>query len=131
LDVFKKIMEPIYREKTQDTPDVILDIENNKFYIGGRSLAENPVEFYKPIVKWFEKYMEAPLDFTQLEFKLEYFNSTSARIIANILGKFETLHKSGHKIEIIWQHKITDKDILESGMRFAEAFSIPFKYIPY
>ena len=42
-------MEPIYREKTQDTPDVILDIENNKFYIGGRSLAENPVEFYKPI----------------------------------------------------------------------------------
>ena len=124
-------MEPIYCEKTQDSPEVILDKEKNKLYIGGRSLAENPVEFYKPIVKWFELYIESPNDSTILEFTLEYFNSTSARIIANILGKFENLSKSGNKVEIYWSHKITDRDMLEAGQRFAEAFSVKFKFIPY
>lgn len=124
-------MEPIYREKTQDSPEVILDKEKNKFYIGGRSLAENPVEFYKPIVKWLEHYIESPNESTNLEFTLEYFNSTSARIIANILGKFENLSKSGSKVEIYWSHKLNDRDMLEAGQRFAEAFAVKFRFIPY
>ncbi|MBI4947406.1 MAG: DUF1987 domain-containing protein [Bacteroidetes bacterium] len=124
-------MEPLYREKTQDSPDVILDKEKNKFYIGGRSLSENPVEFFRPIVKWFEKYAEDPNETTQLEFKLEYFNSSSARIIANILGKFENLKKTGKDVEILWNYKINDKDMLEAGQRFGEAFVLPFKFIPY
>jgi hypothetical protein len=124
-------MEPLYRDKTIDTPDVILDTEKNKFYFGGRSLSENPVEFYRPIVKWFERYMESPNEFTQIEFKFEYFNSASARILANILGKLENLYKVGRKVEILWLHKVTDKDMLEAGMRYAEAFAIPFKYLSY
>lgn len=124
-------MEPIYCEKTQDSPEVVLDKDMNKFYVGGRSLAENPVEFYKPIVKWFEQYIEVPNESTSLEFFLEYFNSTSARIIANILGKFENLSKSGQKVEIVWGYKSTDRDMLEAGKRFAEAFSIKFVYVPY
>lgn len=124
-------MEPIYRDKTPDSPEVILDKDKNKLYIGGRSLAENPVEFYKPIVKWFEQYIESPNETTILEFTLEYFNSTSARIIANILGKFENLSKSGNNVEIYWSHKITDRDMLEAGQRFAEAFAVKFKFIPY
>lgn len=124
-------MEPIYREKTPDSPEVVLDKDMNKFYIGGRSLAENPVEFYKPIVKWFEKYIESPNESTNMEFFLEYFNSTSARIIANILGKFENLSKSGQAVEITWGYKVTDRDMLEAGQRFAEAFAVKFVFVPY
>lgn len=124
-------MEPLYRDKTPDSPDVILDKIQNKFYFGGRSLSENPVEFYSPILKWFDKYLETPNETSIIEFHFEYFNSSSARIIANMLGKFENLHKSGSKVEIHWHYKVNDKDMLESGQRFAEAFAVPFYYFPW
>lgn len=124
-------MEPVYRTKTQDTPDVILDRDKNKFYFAGRSLSENPVEFYLPLVRWFDQYLEQPVEKTVVEFQFEYYNSSSARILANILGKLENLHKSGSRVEIHWYYKVNDKDMLESGQRYAEAFALPFYYFPW
>ena len=50
-------MEPIIIEGTPKTPTVKFDASEGVFEIKGRSIPENSVEFYKPLVDWLEKAM--------------------------------------------------------------------------
>ena len=54
-------MEPIKIEGTPKTPTVRFDSSAGVFEIRGRSIPENSVEFYKPIVDWLDSYKENPL----------------------------------------------------------------------
>jgi hypothetical protein len=65
-------MEPIIIEGTPKTPTVKFDSAQGIFEIKGRSIPENSVEFYKPLVDWLESYKEAPLPKTVVNIRLEY-----------------------------------------------------------
>ena len=54
-------MEPIIIEGTPKTPTVKFDSTEGVFEIKGRSIPENSVEFYKPLVDWLDSYKETPL----------------------------------------------------------------------
>ena len=47
-------MEPISIVGTPKTPTVHFDNEKGKVEIKGRSIPENSIEFYKPLVDWLE-----------------------------------------------------------------------------
>ena len=47
-------MEPIIIEGTPKTPTVKFDSTEGVFEIKGRSIPENSVEFYKPLVDWLD-----------------------------------------------------------------------------
>jgi hypothetical protein len=47
-------MEVINIKGTDDTPNVILDKDNNLFELSGRSLPEDVNMFYEPILNWIE-----------------------------------------------------------------------------
>ncbi len=49
-------MEPIIIEGTPKTPTIKFDAKEGVFEIKGRSIPENSVEFYKPLVDWLENY---------------------------------------------------------------------------
>jgi hypothetical protein len=49
-------MEPISIEGTTKTPTVKFDAGSGKIEIKGRSIPENSIEFYKPLVDWLEEY---------------------------------------------------------------------------
>ena len=82
-------MSVIKIQGTDDTPTVILDKENNIFEISGRSLPEDVVVFYKPILEWLDEYKNDPLDKTVFNFKLEYFNTASSKLLLDVLLKLE------------------------------------------
>ena len=54
--------EPLNIVKQEDTPSVILDKEQGLFEIGHRSLPENAIAFYEPILNWLNEYKSAPLE---------------------------------------------------------------------
>ena len=66
-------MDAIHLEGTNDTPEIILDRQNNTYKFGGKSLPEDVEEFYTPILKWVEEYASAPNPFTTVVFKMKYF----------------------------------------------------------
>ncbi len=49
-------MEPISIEGTPKTPSVKFDAASGNIEIKGRSIPENSIEFYKPLVDWLEEY---------------------------------------------------------------------------
>ena len=82
-------MEVIKIKGSDDTPNVILDAENGIFEISGRSLPEDVAAFYEPIIDWLDEYAESPNDKTVFDFKLEYFNTASSKLLLDVLLKLE------------------------------------------
>ncbi len=122
-------MEPIIIEGTAKTPSVIFDANTGTFEIKGRSIPENSVEFYKPIVDWLEKYKENPLSKTDVNIKLEYFNTSSSKCILDVFKKLEAIHKAKNEVQINWYYEEDDEDMLEAGEDYESIIRVPFKMI--
>ncbi len=122
-------MKPIIIEGTPKTPAIKFDAGEGVFEIKGRSIPENSVEFYKPLVDWLENYKEAPREKTVVDIKLEYFNTSSSKCILDVFKKLETIHKANNNVEVNWYYEEDDEDMLEAGEDYESIIRIPFKMI--
>lgn len=120
-------MEPIKIEGTPKTPTVIFDAEKGSVEIKGRSIPENSIEFYKPLIDWLEDYMKGPQDLTQVDIQLEYFNTSSSKCILDVFKKLEAIYKGGNEVVINWHYEEDDEDMLEAGEDYQSIIKIPFK----
>jgi hypothetical protein len=126
-------MDVIKIQGTDDTPKVILDAGKESPYmeISGRSLPEDVVAFYDPILEWLDDYAENPLDKTVFNFKLEYFNTASSKLLLDILLRLEQLHEDGHEVLIRWHYPDDDEDMEEAGEEYADIVEVPFEQVSY
>lgn len=119
-------MDAYYLEATPKTPKLDFNPDAETFLISGRSIPENSIEFYKPLLDWLDKYVHNPLDSTIFEIKLEYFNTSSSKCLVEIFRKLEKIHDNGNKVSVEWYYDEEDEDMEESGEDFKEIIKIPF-----
>jgi hypothetical protein len=126
-------MQAIKIPGSDDTPKVILDAntENPVFEISGRSLPEDVVAFYDPILEWLEEYSQKPLKKTIFNFKLEYFNTASSKLLLDILLKLEDMHQDGADVLVRWHFPDDDEDMEEAGEEYADIVEVPFEQVSY
>ena len=122
-------MEPIAIEGTAKTPTVKFDADSGVLEIKGRSIPENSIEFYKPLVDWLEKYSDNSQELTQVNIQLEYFNTSSSKCILDVFKKLETIHKGKGEVIINWYYEEDDEDMLEAGEDYESIIRVPFKMI--
>jgi hypothetical protein len=77
-------MEPIKIEGSPKTPTVNFEA-SGKIEIKGRSIPENSIEFYKPLIDWLDQYLTSPAKLTNVNVQLEYFNTSSSKCILDVL----------------------------------------------
>ena len=124
---------------TEKSPKVTFDADHYLFEMEGNSRPENVRDFYYPIIEtlgsFFEKYItkkdfelknETPFKFN---FKLDYFNSSSAKFISDILVIVKTYSEKNLNIKIYWYFEDGDEDMKEVGEEFSDMISVPFNYI--
>jgi hypothetical protein len=124
-------MQAIKIKGSDDTPNVILDKDNGIFEISGRSLPEDVAAFYEPILEWLEDYAENPLDKTVFNFKLEYFNTASSKLLLDVLLKLEDMYDDGKEIMVRWHYPDDDEDMEEAGEEYADIVEVPFEQVSY
>jgi hypothetical protein len=124
-------MEALDIRATNDTPKVLLDPENDVFEISGRSLPEDVISFYQPVIDWLEEYKENPLEVTEFVFKYIYFNTATSKLVQDILIKLEEIKETGHKVQVVWFYEQDDEDMQDLGEEFSENVDIPFEMISY
>lgn len=122
-------MESLSIEGTNKTPQVKLDPETGVIEIKGRSIPENSIEFYRPIVEWLDEYAKKPNNKTTVNVQLEYFNTSSSKCILDIFKKLESLKKNRSEVVINWYYEEDDEDMLESGEDYESIIRVPFKMI--
>ncbi|MCK9561824.1 MAG: DUF1987 domain-containing protein [Bacteroidales bacterium] len=111
------------------TPEVNFDYEKGIVEIKGRSIPENSIEFYKPMIDWLEDYTKAPQSKTIVNIQLEYFNTSSSKCILDVFKKLEILAKDNKDVEVNWYYEEDDEDMLEAGEDYQSIIRIPFKMI--
>jgi hypothetical protein len=124
-------MDIIKIQGTDDTPTVILDVQNDIFQISGRSLPEDVGAFYDPILEWLREFAESSHDKMTFGFKLEYFNTASSKLILDILLKLEDMFENGKEVQVKWYYPEDDEDMEEAGEEYADIVDVPFEQIPY
>jgi len=122
-------METISIEGTPKTPTITFDINKGFLEIRGRSIPENSIEFYKPLVDWLEKYASKPQMNTNVNIQLEYFNTSSSKCILDVFKKLEAINKSGSQVVINWFYEEDDEDMLEAGEDYQAIINVPFKMV--
>ena len=122
-------MEPISIEGTPKTPSVKFESEKGALEIKGRSIPENSIEFYKPLVEWLEEYSNSAMELTQVNVQLEYFNTSSSKCILDVFKKLEAIHKGKNEVIINWYYEEDDEDMLEAGEDYESIIRVPFKMI--
>jgi len=113
---------------TEDTPKVILNPENGIFQISERSLPENAVEFYQPIIDWLDTAYDQEKIIPEFNFNLEYFNIASAKQIAKVLMVLKK-HDNIKKLKIRWFYEKVDRDMYSAGTRFQKLLNLDFEFI--
>ena len=122
-------MDPIIIEGTPKTPTVNFDAATGKVEIKGRSIPENSIEFYKPLVDWLEAYGASAQANTVVNIQLEYFNTSSSKCILDIFKKLENIPNAGSEAIINWYYEEDDEDMLEAGEDYQSIIKVPFKMI--
>jgi hypothetical protein len=122
-------MKSISMEGTPKTPTVRFDAEHGLIEIKGRSIPENSVEFYKPLVDWLEDYSKSPAGKTEVNIQLEYFNTSSSKCILDVFKKLETIHKNKNEVVVRWFYEEDDEDMREAGEDYESILRIPFEMI--
>ena len=115
---------------TNKTPYIKFDPQAGELIMKGRSIPENAVEFYKPLVDWLNEYAKNPKDKTNVKIQLEYFNTSSSKCILDVFKKLEEIHKKeGKEVVINWYYEEDDEDMLEAGEDYQSILKIPFRMI--
>jgi hypothetical protein len=122
-------MESLLIEGSAKTPSIKFDPNTGVIEIKGRSIPENSIEFYKPMVEWLERYAKSPKSQTKVNIQLEYFNTSSSKCILDVFKKLEEIHKSNNQVVINWYYEEDDEDMLEAGEDYESIIRVPFKMI--
>ncbi len=119
--------------RTERTPEIVLDRsgEEGRIKFLGRSLPDDARNFYRPILTWIDDYFKSPLDSTVISFDLEYFNTSSSKMLLQIIRKFQKLEEQNKNLKVEWYYLEDDEDILESGETFQDLTNIEFDFISY
>lgn len=123
------IMDNIKIEGSAKTPTLDFNASTGVFEISGRSIPENSVEFYKPVLEWLDEYTKQPQAKTVANIQLEYFNTSSSKCILDVLKKFEGIAKAGNDIVVNWHYESDDEDMQETGADYQSIIKVPFNLV--
>ena len=129
-------MEEIKLQATEKSPGITFDPRQKKFEMVGNSRPENVRDFYIPVLEKLKENLEeiaqgktAEEDPVKFTFKLEYFNSSSAKFISDLLVLIGNYHKKGLPVKIYWYFQEGDEDMMEVGEDFSEMIDLSFQMV--
>lgn len=127
-------MKSLRVKKGDSTPELDFDVDKMEFLLEGESRSEDVLIFYEPIINWLTNFKEwflknessKKLDF---HFKLEYYNSLSAKFIFSIFKILKEMQVKGLEINVFWFYDVLDEDLLECGEEYEKILGFKFEYI--
>jgi hypothetical protein len=114
-------------EPTKKTPSIIL--EPGKIIITGRSISENPGEFYRPVHEWVSKYSANSPGMTIISLGFEFINTTSIKWVYAILKELARIPNMPVRARISWFYEEGDEDMCDLGFILRSLVDCPFQIV--
>ncbi|HPW25862.1 MAG TPA: DUF1987 domain-containing protein [Tenuifilaceae bacterium] len=120
-------LSSLYIKGTSKTPQI--DFKPGMLQVSGRSIPEDAVEFFQPVIGWLEEYLKNPEPLTRLNLRMEYINSGSNRFIFNLIKMLDEAYLKGHSVLVNWYYEEDDDTIRNLGRDFQALVKVPFKMV--
>jgi hypothetical protein len=119
-------MDDINLNATVDTPKIICNTDGTISVIG-RSLTEDPVAFYRPILEWVNQLNSEKIE---INVRLEYLNTSSSMQIFNLI---ELAKKNQWKKTILVRlfYDMNDEDSYSLGKEYESMLEVPFEFFNF
>ena len=132
-------MKALQFPPTDYSPEINFDPEKNTLLIAGYSRPENVRTFYYPVLEWLENYRAEVVKNVEksalednpitLTLKMNYFNSSSAKFLLDVIVEVHKFHLEGYPVKITWYYDEGDDDMLETGEDLSDMVDFPFEFI--
>ncbi len=98
--------------------------------IEGKSYPEDPMKFFGPILDWLKELKKSPPPKILLTVQLDYFNTSTSKLVLVIFKLLESIHLYGKsEVKIIWFYHNHDEDMTESGKDYKSLVDVPFELV--
>lgn len=114
---------------TQSSPSVVADSTAGQLEMRGDSYPENSFEFFAPVIRWVEEYLEDSDKPLRLELYLLYLNTSSVKAMMDIFDLLEDAHKNSRKVSVNWYYDSENDRIAELAEEFKEDCTFPFEIV--
>lgn len=114
---------------TASTPAVTTDADAGILRMSGDSYPENAFEFFTPVLDWVRAFLAQNERALTLELALLYLNTSSIRILMDILDQLEDAHQAGTSVRLSWRYAPENERVAELAEEFREDCSFPFDII--
>ena len=127
-------------EGTANTPKISLNHDDHRLIFEGDSRPEDGQNFFEPVLEWlteYEKHLHYLRDQSDVpveiicDFKFEYFNSSSAKYLLDIVDQLGVINTGADNVTLItnWYYDEMDDDMLEAGKEFERILDAEFNFI--
>ncbi len=120
-------MKNLIIDPTKTSFGIIFNAKEATLNISGTSYPDNAIEFFRPILDWVKNFTETRTDPLLLQFKVNYFNTSSSKYLLKMLEMIESYHAKGNGVEIIWHYFDGEEDMLETWKELINELELPYK----
>jgi SiaC family regulatory phosphoprotein len=120
------IMTQLTIEETRNSPEV--SFEGQTFIIKGISTMVNAMEFYAPLLAYFDECAHDLPKEIHVEINLSYYNSSSNKCLYLLMERIKRLIDQGVSAKIIWCVEEEDEFMREGGQTIEELLGLHFHY---
>ena len=119
-------MKNLVITKTKKTPEIIFKT-SGELMIKGRSLPEDVISFYKPVLTWLEDFKLTSPEKITLSIDFSYLSTSTARITLEIIRTINSIENSNTTIN--WMYEEEDTDMREQGEILQTSVKKSFEFL--
>jgi hypothetical protein len=114
-------------DPSKRTPWISMD--PGRIFIMGRSIPENPGDFYRPVYAWISEYAASHSEPSRIDLGFEYINTSSTKWIFNILKELSEMEDVTENVKVTWYYETGDEDMRELGFILRSLINCPFVFV--
>ncbi|MEY4659360.1 MAG: DUF1987 domain-containing protein [Crocinitomicaceae bacterium] len=120
-------MDHLIIAQTEQTPHVSF-LSNGIMEINGKSIDQNSVAFWQPIISWVKAYSVHPAKKTCLNLFIDSLDTSSSSALVEVLYVLNDILKEGHMVHVHWNYEENDLDMFELGKDMEQLTQIVFEF---
>lgn len=110
-------------EQTHKTPRIDLNHSTGELVLSGKSIPENAVLTFQPVLNWTREYVLQPKPITNLRLNMEYFNTSSSMWISKMLSALTKISNPDYLLLVHLYIPLEEYDDMKSAEEVKDTFS--------
>ena len=105
---------------TEITPYILVDEEKGYMHFKGDCYSENVIVFFRNVTNWLTDFLQTDFKILTFDCELDYFNSSTSKLLYNILMDLDESASTGKCIVVNWLMNEENEMVLENAENYME-----------